>query len=148
MTCTHHVAGRCTNGLALPIYGDDPSPGVCAICPYSSEAGSKPQELPTRNLIQKGLSWAKAEGSLFLQGPVSTEDYVRRLETCNACPNLQRAESPSQLGWCSKCGCGDRGRAELTVKGKMPAATCPYDYWAKDVPRSLLSDELRQAIYA
>ena len=25
---------RCTNGLALPLYGDRPSPGVCGICAH------------------------------------------------------------------------------------------------------------------
>lgn len=26
------VDGRCTDAVALPLYGDRPSPGVCAIC--------------------------------------------------------------------------------------------------------------------
>jgi len=34
MSCTHHKDGRCTNALALPLYGDRPSPGVCRICPH------------------------------------------------------------------------------------------------------------------
>lgn len=34
MSCKHHVAGRCTNPIALPIYGDNPSRGVCRICAH------------------------------------------------------------------------------------------------------------------
>jgi hypothetical protein len=26
--------GRCTNGLALPLYGDRPSRGVCGVCAH------------------------------------------------------------------------------------------------------------------
>lgn len=32
--CRHMVEGRCTHGLALPLYGDRPSRGVCGICPH------------------------------------------------------------------------------------------------------------------
>jgi hypothetical protein len=32
--CTHMSSGRCTNALALPLYGDRPSPGVCRICAH------------------------------------------------------------------------------------------------------------------
>ena len=28
------LEGRCTNGLALPLYGERPSPGVCGICAH------------------------------------------------------------------------------------------------------------------
>ena len=34
MSCSHHKGGRCTNPVALPIYGEDPSAGVCRICPH------------------------------------------------------------------------------------------------------------------
>ena len=30
----HHRDGRCTNALALPLYGDTPSPGICARCEH------------------------------------------------------------------------------------------------------------------
>jgi len=33
-SCAHHRDARCTNALALPLYGDQPSPGVCAICEH------------------------------------------------------------------------------------------------------------------
>lgn len=32
--CKHMSSGRCTNALALPLYGDRPSPGVCRICQH------------------------------------------------------------------------------------------------------------------
>ncbi len=33
-TCSHYKQNRCTNPLALPLYGDRPSAGVCRICPH------------------------------------------------------------------------------------------------------------------
>lgn len=33
-TCKHHDGERCTNALALPLYGERPSPGVCGICEH------------------------------------------------------------------------------------------------------------------
>ena len=33
-SCTHHRAERCTNALALPVYGAEPSPGICAQCEH------------------------------------------------------------------------------------------------------------------
>lgn len=34
MKCRSMQGGRCTDPLALPLYGDLPSPGVCRICPH------------------------------------------------------------------------------------------------------------------
>lgn len=34
MKCRSMQDGRCTSPLALPLYGDSPSPGVCRICPH------------------------------------------------------------------------------------------------------------------
>ena len=33
-SCTHHRDGHCTNALALPLYGSEPSPGICAHCEH------------------------------------------------------------------------------------------------------------------
>ena len=33
-TCSHYKANRCTNPLALPLYGDRPSAGVCRLCEH------------------------------------------------------------------------------------------------------------------
>lgn len=38
MSCTHYQDGRCTNALALPLYGDEPSPGICGICEHYTGA--------------------------------------------------------------------------------------------------------------
>lgn len=32
MSCARMVDGRCTDAVALPLYGERPSAGVCAIC--------------------------------------------------------------------------------------------------------------------
>lgn len=32
--CAHHVGGECTNALALPLYGSNPSAGVCRVCAH------------------------------------------------------------------------------------------------------------------
>lgn len=34
MSCAHHKDGRCTNALALPLYGDRPSAGICRRCEH------------------------------------------------------------------------------------------------------------------
>jgi hypothetical protein len=32
--CKHHDGSRCTNGIALPLYGATPSAGVCRVCAH------------------------------------------------------------------------------------------------------------------
>jgi hypothetical protein len=92
----------------------------------------------TPSLVSKALSWAKAEISRAIQGPVPDAEYQDRLEICNGCPKLQRSTEEGKLGWCGACGCGQRARAELTVKATMPEAKCPIQAWgslsAKRVP--------------
>lgn len=34
MKCAHMVDGRCTSALALPLYGDRPSAGICRRCEH------------------------------------------------------------------------------------------------------------------
>lgn len=34
MSCAHHRDGRCTSALALPLYGDRPSAGICRRCEH------------------------------------------------------------------------------------------------------------------
>ena len=149
-TCFWNLEGTCRH----PRIGNKEAvPERCAPCghhrPKRLVQVGLPAEPRPRGLLAKAASWAKAEASLKLKGPVPNEEFVRRLETCNACPNLERSGNPTQLGWCSKCGCGERARAELTIKGRMPAATCPYHLWIKDdAPRVALTDTLRGAIHA
>jgi hypothetical protein len=134
---------RCTH----PRVGGKPCGGPCEqIKPRNP--GHAGRSVPL-TFAQKALSYAKAEASLLVKGPVGVDELVRRLETCNACDHLKRAEEPGKLGWCTKCGCGEKSRAELTVKGRMPAASCPFGLWRnEEAPRRPLSDELRSAIDA
>lgn len=34
MKCRSMTSGKCTDPLALPLYGDSPSPGVCRVCEH------------------------------------------------------------------------------------------------------------------
>jgi len=76
--------------------------------------------------LAKAVSWIKAEASRVLEGDVPEDQYQARLEACRACPKLKPS---SPLGHCGACGCGTRRRAELTIKARMPRATCPLGNW-------------------
>lgn len=90
--------------------GDHPCPGE--------------PEQPGR--LAKVLRWLKAEASTVLEGELPEDKYQARLEACRSCDRLKPGQP---LGWCGACGCGTRRRAELTIKAKMPAATCPLGLW-------------------
>lgn len=81
-----------------------------------------------KSFLSKAISYAKAEVSLLTQF-ISEEDVRKRLDACQGCSNLKPSREPGQLGWCGACGCGKNARAELTVKVRMPAATCPLGKW-------------------
>ena len=83
---------------------------------------------PEPSVMRKAASWAAAEASLLTQGPLTDEQYEARIAMCRACEHLDAREAP-QIGFCKACGCGTNARAELTVKGRMPAATCPKLRW-------------------
>lgn len=85
-----------------------------------------PEDPATPGPLAKAVSWIKAEASRVLEGDVPENQYQARLKACRACPKL-RPSSP--LGHCGACGCGTRRRAELTIKAKMPRATCPLGKW-------------------
>lgn len=97
-------------------------------------APSKPAtaEPEKKGLLSKAVSWVKAEASLVTQGPLTDEAYGLRISQCLACDSLDRHPDPDKVGWCKSCGCGRKGRAELTVKGRMPKSTCPKGKWPKD----------------
>lgn len=85
-----------------------------------------------RRVISLGnaASWAKAEASLAVKGPVSDEVFAARRAACSACPELATDTNPKdEIGFCKACGCGTGARAALTVKLTMPAATCPLKKW-------------------
>lgn len=77
-------------------------------------------------LIAKAASWIKAEASRVLEGDLPEDQYQARLKACRACPKLKAGDP---VGWCGACGCGTRRRAELSIKAKMPKATCPLKKW-------------------
>lgn len=71
-------------------------------------------------------SWLDAEQSLAADGPVSDETFAARVAECRTCPHL-RTHRSDPVGYCGECGCGAAARAMLTIKGRMPRATCPLD---------------------
>jgi hypothetical protein len=127
------VSGKCTNELALPLYGDRPSAGVCRVCAFYD--GPPRPEPVKKNLVQKAVSYAKAEISQVVHGPVGVDQYEERIKICLACPRLKKATEEGKVGWCTACGCGEAKRAEMTIKAKMPQAKCPVNAWPKgDTP--------------
>ena len=85
-----------------------------------------PEDPATPGPFAKAVSWIRAEASRVLEGDVPETQYQARLEACRACPKLKPS---SPLGHCGACGCGTRRRAELTIKARMPRATCPLGNW-------------------
>jgi hypothetical protein len=81
-----------------------------------------------RSLPAQVSAWARAEASMMLHGPLADEPYEARIAVCRTCDQLDPRDAP-QVGFCKACGCGVNARAELTVKGRMPAATCPRGKW-------------------
>ncbi len=83
---------------------------------------------PEKSFLQKAVSYVKAEVSLITSF-IGEEEVRQRLEACRTCSHLEPSKQDGQLGWCTACGCGKKARAELTIKGRMPAATCPKGRW-------------------
>lgn len=80
--------------------------------------------------VKSAISYAKAEASLLMKGPVSPEVFEGRKSTCMGCEHRATdAQPPDEIGYCKKCGCGVSVRARLTVKLTMPDATCPLSKW-------------------
>lgn len=78
----------------------------------------------------RAASWMRAEASLLVQGPLEGDALEARLAACRGCHRFERAEG--KVGFCTACGCGRSARAELSVKARMPAATCPLDRWPRE----------------
>jgi hypothetical protein len=77
-------------------------------------------------------NYAKAELSKIEQGPVSLPIYEERKKICGECPHRKYVDGyKDPLGFCTKCGCGANPRAQLTVKLKLPATSCPLDKWGE-----------------
>ena len=72
----------------------------------------------------------RAELSNIEQGPVSLPVYEERKKICGGCPKRMFPPGYSDpLGFCTECGCGANPRAQLTIKLKLPATSCPLGKW-------------------
>ena len=77
-------------------------------------------------------SYLRAEYSNIEQGPVSLPVYEERKRICGECPHRMFPEGyHDPLGFCTECGCGANPRAQLTIKLKLPATSCPLDKWGE-----------------
>lgn len=94
-------------------------------------AASDPVELAAEqpSMIAKAKQWLAAEASQIIHGSLDDDAFNERMNHCKSCQHLDARPSP-QIGFCTRCGCGHNSRAELTVKGRMPGATCPLSIWA------------------
>lgn len=88
---------------------------------------------PQREVTPSNIaSYVSAETSMVVQGEVEDEVYNERKAHCVACPSRVLSDKlPDELGYCRSCGCGVSERAKLTVKLRMPAASCPLKKWDK-----------------
>ena len=143
MRCEYHNGQECSHEQGRKLYGPRPSEGICKkLCPHrvSTEPAIvqlvvKPPAPPPKTLVQKAMSWAKAEISRVVEGPLQGDALEARLSLCRVCPALDSTNATEgQLGWCTKCGCNlGSKRAELTIKATMPKATCPLNKWPKEI---------------
>ena len=117
--CGSSDGGCCTIGEY-----ERPSFGVClTVCKSNT---SKKQSMPER-IIKKAKSYIRAESSLANEGEVDEGVYNHRIELCKSCDDLKKTWD--EVGHCGACGCGTGRRSALTVKCKMPKATCPKNKW-------------------
>jgi hypothetical protein len=121
-------------------FGGTPSHGCCAVCLQRGENSatvapifSPIREAPSTvvggaSFLERAASYFRAEASMILDGPLRDEAFQSRIKACKECTELDPLPEPL-VGHCKRCGCGNGGRAELTVKGRMPKATCPLNRW-------------------
>ena len=112
---------RATRGTRIDIPASEFDAMVAA-------SDSKEEAIEQPSLIAKARQWLTAEASQLIQGALDDEAFNARMSQCRSCQYLDARPSP-QIGYCTRCGCGTAARAELTVKGRMPAATCPISAW-------------------
>ena len=137
-SCSRSIGGGC---CSIGLYGGKPSLGICKnTCTQrveltisaspSVESSPHINKSATPSFPKKAVSYLKAEMSAIFSS-ISDADVQARRDACTSCPRLKKSEIDGQIGWCTACGCGTGPRAEITVKSKMPAATCPLDKWPK-----------------
>lgn len=124
--CGVKGGGCCAAGL----YGGQPSYGICMSCSNRTPADQdEPVGFQKMGFVSKAVSYARAEISALVSS-IPDEEFEFRMSQCKSCSRREPAPEP-QVGWCGACGCGRSVRAELTIKGKMPKATCPLNKWTK-----------------
>lgn len=131
--CDVTGGGCCRIGL----FGGKPSLGTCMnACRQrkpvqGDEAVDEPAPAPVpRSMLSKAISYIKAEVSA-VTSTITDDEVAARLDACRSCSSLTPSKEQGQVGWCNSCGCGQGRRAELTVKSRMPAATCPLNRWPR-----------------
>ena len=78
----------------------------------------------TRPSWEKALSFMSAVGSVVTHGGLTDEaTYKTRLESCHACPEIDR--SPDGQEYCGACDCGRWPVARLDRKLSFPGLECP-----------------------
>jgi hypothetical protein len=85
--------------------------------------------------LENMKQYARAELTHATQGPASEADAAARLAICMACEHraveYKGMTDAGNIGWCTKCGCGNNPRALLTVKVTLAGVECPLAKWGK-----------------
>lgn len=132
----HHVSR-----FAPPVIVDRRTDAVVS-SPRVAAVPTAPKPERTKGEQEAAIaSYLRAEGSLWTQGPVSLPIYQERKSECMVCPFRQA--SGDEIGFCGKCGCGDRERARLSTKLWMPLAVCglqgPLRKWGEAAGEGLVA---------
>lgn len=139
--------GRC----GADHHGGFPSRGVCGSCQFrvvggvnvaippavTIDGGSDLPPIPVTGKLRRAVSrmaaYASAELSNVFSLPLSSGAIEQRVSACKSCvklvSSLDGRTDSGGIGFCAGCGCGGRKRAALSVKIKMPKATCPLGRW-------------------
>jgi hypothetical protein len=82
--------------------------------------------------VANAARYVTAEMSLQLYGPVPDPIFEERKAQCMSCSSRKVSTTMhDDIGFCSSCGCGVNERSKLTVKLRMPKATCPMNKWGE-----------------
>ena len=91
-------------------------------------------EIETPSAMAQATQYARAELTHATQGPASEADAAARLAICMACPDraveYKGMTDAGDVGFCTKCGCGNNPRALLTVKVTLAGVECPLKKWS------------------
>jgi len=133
VNCKHwRECGSVTGGCCSKGIYERPSFGVCnTFCEYNTSIDhhKKPKgEAFHKRVLKNVKSYIDAERSLANEGELDDAQYGARIKLCLTCEYLK--QTYDDIGHCGACGCGISKRAALTVKGRMPRATCPKNKWA------------------